>query len=212
MRTDQVRDAAYCLHTPSGVVVTWAGETSTTGWYASLEAVDALHGQAGATQARTGRHHLTDIAGTGEAAPRLGQARLLLRRGLPALRAATAAATTVLAAGTAEMFALRRAEDVSGLSGTGQVAVGILLPEGRVLLTWRSPLPTLVAYDGAEAVDVLHGHNGRTRRVPLDLDGLESAVGLLSERLAPASATVVDALPLLDDAVTDVRASHVSQQ
>lgn len=62
------------------------------------------------------------------------------------------------------LFHLQRDEDVSGMSGTGVVAEGIEFTDGVVALHWLGDWPTSVVFyeQGIEAVEHLHGHNGRT--------------------------------------------------
>lgn len=60
-------------------------------------------------------------------------------------------------------FALERSEDVSGTSGTGTVAEGVLFSAGHVSLTWLSPLWTVSSYQSMEALLIIHGHGGKTR-------------------------------------------------
>lgn len=71
------------------------------------------------------------------------------------------------------LFLLRREEDVTGVSGTGDVASGIWWPdEDVVALRWHSEWPTSVVFHerGMESVEAIHGHNGRTLIVFLDSD------------------------------------------
>lgn len=62
-------------------------------------------------------------------------------------------------------FRLIRDEDVTGVSGTGVVAEGVEFTDGVVALRWLTDWPTSVVFHdrGAEAVEHVHGHNGRTR-------------------------------------------------
>jgi hypothetical protein len=60
-------------------------------------------------------------------------------------------------------FHLERAEDLSGLSGTGMVAWGIEFPDGTCALRWNTKIATSVTYDCVEHVEWLHGHEGRTK-------------------------------------------------
>jgi hypothetical protein len=64
-------------------------------------------------------------------------------------------------------FVLKRDEDVSGVSGTGIVAGGVLFPDGVVALRWYSEWPTSVVFHdkGIKAVEKIHGHDGRTKIV-----------------------------------------------
>lgn len=69
-------------------------------------------------------------------------------------------------------FTLIRDTDVTGISGTGPVADGIVFPDGVTILRWRDVTgpnaergvrPTTVVHESPEAVEALHGHNGATR-------------------------------------------------
>lgn len=60
-------------------------------------------------------------------------------------------------------FHLERREDLSGLSGVGVVAYGIVFPDGRVAMRWDSEVASSVFYDDIEHVHYLHSHEGRTR-------------------------------------------------
>ena len=55
-----------------------------------------------------------------------------------------------------------RREDVSGVSGTGVVAVGCVYPSGRVVIEWREPYRSMGIYGGIDQVDAIHGHDGGT--------------------------------------------------
>ena len=59
-------------------------------------------------------------------------------------------------------FLLVRTEDVSGISGTGTVAEGILFSDGRAVLRWVTRLRSVAVYDSMEDVEAIHGHDGRT--------------------------------------------------
>ena len=64
-------------------------------------------------------------------------------------------------------FVLRRKHDVSGVSGTGDVAEGVEFSDGTVALRWLSEWPTSVVFHdrGIEAVEAIHGHGGNTEIV-----------------------------------------------
>ncbi len=72
-------------------------------------------------------------------------------------------------ASKARRFVLYREADVSGVSSQyisdkpAVVAEGCQWTNGRVSLTWLSPLITVAAYDSVEVVEKLHGHNGATK-------------------------------------------------
>ena len=62
-------------------------------------------------------------------------------------------------------FNLVRTEDETGISGVGRVAEGVEFSDGKIAMTWCvEGLPKSYAvYESAEAVDRIHGHNGKTR-------------------------------------------------
>lgn len=60
-------------------------------------------------------------------------------------------------------FELIRNEDVSGVSGTGVVADGVLFDDGLVALHWGGTNPTVTTHiNGIGSVDTIHGHQGLT--------------------------------------------------
>lgn len=66
-------------------------------------------------------------------------------------------------------FQLHRDVDVTGVSGTGIVADGILWPDGTASVRWCSDHPCVVFWDrGWESVEHVHGHNGASRIVWID--------------------------------------------
>jgi hypothetical protein len=71
-------------------------------------------------------------------------------------------------------FVLQRDEDETGISGTGLVCEGVEFPDGTVAMHWLvGEYRSTVVWDaaqGMEAVEAIHGHNGRTRVVWLDTD------------------------------------------
>jgi len=70
-------------------------------------------------------------------------------------------------------FVLARTQDISGVSGTGIVANGILFPDGHAAIHWTgSRYPTTTPHpDGMESVLAVHGHGGATRVVWQTIDG-----------------------------------------
>ncbi len=63
-------------------------------------------------------------------------------------------------------FHLQRDEDVTGASGSGHVADGVLWPDGTVTVKWLGEYASEVSWPkGIEAVERIHGHDGRTRIV-----------------------------------------------
>ena len=59
-------------------------------------------------------------------------------------------------------FYLLRHKDLSGNSGEGIVARGMVLPSGRVVLEWLTFETSINIYQNIESVKHLHGHNGAT--------------------------------------------------
>jgi hypothetical protein len=62
-------------------------------------------------------------------------------------------------------FVLRRAEDVTGVSGTGIVADGALFPaagQNKAVVRWRGERGSTVVWDRIQHVKEIHGHDGRT--------------------------------------------------
>lgn len=62
-------------------------------------------------------------------------------------------------------FRLVRAEDTTGISGTGCVAEGVVFSNGWVAMTWLSIHPSLTFYTSVDEVEAIHGHNGKTQVV-----------------------------------------------
>lgn len=57
---------------------------------------------------------------------------------------------------------LNRKRDVSGVSGTGIVAYGVVWPDGSVTLRWDTQVRSTVMYDSLEDVQTITGHGGNT--------------------------------------------------
>jgi hypothetical protein len=74
-------------------------------------------------------------------------------------------------------FKLVRHADVSGVSGTGHVADGVIWPDGTATVRWRGEHPSTVCWDGGQAaVEHVHGHGGATEIVWLDPEPPEPPV------------------------------------
>jgi hypothetical protein len=68
-------------------------------------------------------------------------------------------------------FTVRRHHDVSGVSGDGSVADGVLWPDGTASVRWRGEHPSAVFWDrGRVSVEFVHGHQGATEIVLVDQD------------------------------------------
>lgn len=59
-------------------------------------------------------------------------------------------------------FLLVRDEDVSGTSGTGIVAEGVLFSTGKTVLAWTTKYTSVAVYDSLAEMEAIHGHQGRT--------------------------------------------------
>lgn len=60
-------------------------------------------------------------------------------------------------------FHLIRSHDVSGVSGTGVVAEGVVFTGGVVVVRWLSKQPSTNVYANVEDVLRIHGHEGSTK-------------------------------------------------
>lgn len=63
------------------------------------------------------------------------------------------------------LFQLERDVDVSGISGTGTVADGVVFPDGVCVIRWRGDRQSTVVWPSIEDVEAIHGHGGATRIV-----------------------------------------------
>lgn len=59
-------------------------------------------------------------------------------------------------------FKLYRSVDVSGVSGTGVIAEGVVFSSGAVALHWLTGYFTTGIYPSIESVEAIHGHAGST--------------------------------------------------
>lgn len=60
-------------------------------------------------------------------------------------------------------FYLLREVDESGISGTGIVAVGVVLPSGMCVLEWTTFHSSIALYKNIADVEAIHGHGGLTK-------------------------------------------------
>lgn len=65
-------------------------------------------------------------------------------------------------------FNLVRDQDITGVSGTGIVAEGVVFSTGWVALTWLTAINSIVFYPSIDNVYHIRGHGGATRVVWLD--------------------------------------------
>lgn len=64
-----------------------------------------------------------------------------------------------------QTFHLQRDEDPSGVSGTGKVAEGVLFSDGTVAIRWLGDYRSTVFWPDLHHVEVIHGHDGKTKIV-----------------------------------------------
>jgi hypothetical protein len=65
-------------------------------------------------------------------------------------------------------FVFLRDQDETGISGIGLVVMGVLYPDGRCHYRWMTEHQTDQMADSLDKLEIIHGHNGRTRIVFLD--------------------------------------------
>jgi hypothetical protein len=85
-------------------------------------------------------------------------------------------------------FALQRDVDVTGVSGTGVVALGVRWPDGTASVRWLGDRPSTVHWDRFEDAVAVHGHGGATRIVWTDEELADGAEPRLRDRIAQALA------------------------
>lgn len=66
-------------------------------------------------------------------------------------------------------FELHRQTDVSGISGTGIVADGVVWEDGSATIRWRGDRPSIVHWQDIAHAESVHGHGGFTEFVFLDV-------------------------------------------
>lgn len=59
-------------------------------------------------------------------------------------------------------FTLVRKTDVSGVSGTGIVAEGVVFQDGTCAMRWLTATPSTAIYASIEDLEKIHGHDGAT--------------------------------------------------
>lgn len=63
---------------------------------------------------------------------------------------------------------LQRDDDVTGVSGTGIVAHGVVFADDTLVLKWLGEKSSTVLWQNVEDALKVHGHDGRTRFITLD--------------------------------------------
>jgi len=97
-------------------------------------------------------------------------------------------------------FYLDRPTDVTGVSGTGIVAYGVVFDDGTTVIRWRGEHRSTVVWPSLEDAEAIHGHHG-TRFVWLDryappgFDGIAVAAEVITARWQQFAAEGVRAVP-----------------
>ena len=66
-------------------------------------------------------------------------------------------------------FVLRRREDETGVSGVGDVAWGVVFPDGIAVTRWCvTDVRQTCVWRSLEDVAAVHGHHGKTQIIFLD--------------------------------------------
>ena len=86
------------------------------------------------------------------------------------------------------LFHLQRDHDVTGVSGTGRVADGVLWPDGTVSIRWTGPMPSTVFWHSLANALHVHGHGGATRIVWADEQPPADRAAVLREWIGPQGA------------------------
>jgi len=69
-----------------------------------------------------------------------------------------------------EHFFLNRKEDVSGVSGQGVVARGVILPSGHCVMEWLTFTSSIAIYKNINDLMEIHSHGGKTEIIMGDPD------------------------------------------
>jgi len=62
-------------------------------------------------------------------------------------------------------FHLERETDISGISGCGNIAEGVVFEDGQAVLHWRGEHSCTNIYNSLKDIEYIHGHNGCTKIV-----------------------------------------------
>lgn len=60
-------------------------------------------------------------------------------------------------------FHFERAKDVSGISGCGAVAFGVMFSDGQIALHWEGDHSSINIYHSLGDLLFIHGHGGSTK-------------------------------------------------
>jgi hypothetical protein len=59
-------------------------------------------------------------------------------------------------------FVLVRLVDLSGVSGTGRVAEGVIFHDGQCVVSWFGQFHSIEVWPSVEQMIAVHGHSGKT--------------------------------------------------
>jgi hypothetical protein len=106
-------------------------------------------------------------------------------------------------------FRLLRDHDVTGISGRGVVADGVLWPDGSCTIRWRGERASWVNWARLDDARAIHGHGGHTRFLFLDDDD-----PLTREQDPTVTATATDTAPITptEGIVHDIEPGDITPQ
>ncbi|MDE1672682.1 hypothetical protein [Nocardia gipuzkoensis] len=110
---------------------------------------------------------------------------------------------------------MHRDTDVTGNSGTGLVAHGVTFPDGRVAFRWRGNPATTTTADSIRDVISIHGHNGTTRVVYVDIEPAWSDSTRVAVRVGAHDEVETWAVlrcPIIDLGSYDAEATSIGSQ
>ena len=99
------------------------------------------------------------------------------------------------------LFALRRDADPTGMSGTGTIAYGATLPDGRAIVQWLGDRPSTVIWRNTDDAEYIHSHGGTS---PTRIDWLNPTTG----EAATARETLDAAMRFLADVAGAAATAH----
>lgn len=105
-----------------------------------------------------------------------------------------------------QLFNLIRDIDETGVSGTGNVAQGVIFDTGKCILQWLTKHNSTTIFDSIDELEAVHGHGGKTRIVPIAHDNEQ-----FTERLHEAVPTTTDK-PTKQDIAKTVKPASATKE
>ena len=59
-------------------------------------------------------------------------------------------------------FVVERTQDISGVSGIGIVASGVVFPSGKAVMEWLTFHSSMTVFQNVDDITKIHGHGGAT--------------------------------------------------